>query len=246
MKKYGICQLSVVPVRKSPVSTSEMVTQILFGEIFSIVKYEKKWSKVFNEFDNYQGWINNSQIKFIEKKDFELIKSNMPVYCLDMKGYVKNINKEIISVPLGSLISSCIFLKNIYFGNTSISSKNNIIKNAKLFLNAPYLWGGRIPYGIDCSGFSQIVYKIQGIKINRDASQQVIQGKKKDIKSLSNGDLAFFGDSIEKVTHVGIMLNKNEIIHAYGKVRIDKINHKGIINSETKKITHKLIEFRSY
>ena len=62
MKKYGICQLSVVPVRKSPVSTSEMVTQILFGEIFSIVKYEKKWSKVSNEYDNYQGLLLMSWI----------------------------------------------------------------------------------------------------------------------------------------------------------------------------------------
>jgi hypothetical protein len=246
MKNYGICQLSVVPVRKSPVSTSEMITQIIFGEIFSIVKHEEKWSIVSNEFDNYQGWVNNSQIKFIEKKDFELLKSNMPVYCLDNKGYIKNSNKEIISVPLGSLISSCFFLETIYFGNTSISTKNDLIKNAKLFLNAPYLWGGRIPYGIDCSGFSQIVYKIHGIKINRDANQQLIQGKKIDINKVSNGDLAFFGDSIGSITHVGIMLNKDEIIHAYGKVRIDKINNDGIINSETKKITHRLIEFRSY
>ena len=129
MKNYGICQLSVVPVRKSPVSTSEMVTQIIFGEIFSIVKHEEKWSIVSNEFDNYQGWVNNSQIKFIEKKDFELLKSNMPVHCLDNKGYIKNANKEIISVPLGSLISSCFFLETIYFGNTSISTKNDLIKN---------------------------------------------------------------------------------------------------------------------
>ena len=108
------------------------------------------------------------------------------------------------------------------------------------------MWGGRISYGIDCSGFSQIVYKIQGIKINRDASQQAIQGKKIDRKNISEGDLAFFGKSKNKLTHVGIMINKNEIIHAYGKIRIDKLDVNGIINSETKKITHKLIEFRSF
>ena len=246
IKNYGICQLSAVPVRKSPGSANEMVTQILYGEIFSIIKHEKKWSKILNEYDNYMGWINNSQIKFIDKNNFEILKSNIPVFSLDKKGFIKNENKEIISIPIGSLVSSCIFLKTKYSGKTSKLIKPNIVKTAKLYLNSPYMWGGRISYGIDCSGFSQIVYKIQGIKINRDASQQAIQGKKIDRKNISEGDLAFFGKSKNKLTHVGIMINKNEIIHAYGKIRIDKLDVNGINNSETKKITHKLIEFRSF
>ena len=246
MKDYGICQLSVIPVRKSPGSTNEMVTQILYGETFSIIKYEKKWSKVSNQFDNYQGWVNNSQIRFISKKEYQFLNTNKSIYSLDKLGYVINEKNEKIYLPLGSLVSSCNFLETKFIGKKSNQIKNNIVETLKLYLNSPYLWGGRTNYGIDCSGFSQIVYKIQNIKINRDASQQAIKGDIVKRKDSNQGDLAFFGDSKKKITHVGVLLSLNEIIHAYGKIRLDKINNEGIINSETKKITHKLIEIRTY
>ena len=246
MNDYGICQLSVIPVRKSPGSNNEMVTQILYGETFSIIKYEEKWSKISNQFDNYHGWVNNSQIRFINKKEYEFLNSNKSIYSLDILGYIINDKEQKIYLPLGSLISSCDFLKTKFVGKKTNHIKNNIIKTLKLYLNSPYLWGGRTNYGIDCSGFTQIVYKIQNIKIKRDANQQALQGDIVKRKDCNKGDLAFFGDSKKKITHVGVLLSTSEIIHAYGKIRIDKINDKGIINSETKKNTHKLIEIRTY
>lgn len=246
MDHFGVCELSVLPVRKNPHSTNELVTQILYGEIFTIIEKREKWSKISNYYDKYEGWVNNAQINFIDKKKFNSIKSNNSIYCIDINGYIIDKDNEKTLIPIGSVISSCNQLKSKYIGKSSLLIKSNIIQTAKEYLNSPYLWGGRTSFGIDCSGFSQIVYKINGIKISRDASQQAIQGKKTNRNELKPGDLAFFGETSTKVTHVGIMLNKDKIIHAFGKIRIDKVTQKGIINSETKKITHKLIEFRSY
>lgn len=245
MENFGICHLSVTPVRKNPDSKYELVSQILYGEIFKIIEKREKWSKILINYDKYEGWVNNTQIKFIDEKKFNIIKSINSIYCNDINGYIIDEKNEKTFVPIGSLISSCKELKSKYVGESSLK-KSTIIKTAKKYLNSPYLWGGRIHFGIDCSGFSQIVYKINGIKIKRDANQQATQGYKTNLKDLKPGDLAFFGDKNKGVTHVGIMLNKNKIIHAFGKIRIDKVNEIGIVNSDTKKLTHKLTEFRSY
>lgn len=246
MKNYGICNLSAIPVRKSPGSIYEMVTQILFGEIFSVVKHEKKWTKIINEFDNYVGWVNNTQIRFINDKEYNFLSSKKKIYSIDKFGYVLNNKYEKIYLPLGCSINSCEFLETKYIGEKSKKINSSVANTVKLYLNTPYLWGGKTNYGIDCSGFSQQVYKLHGININRDASQQALQGKIVKNKNSSEGDLAFFGESKKSITHVGILLKNKKIIHAYGKIRIDKINNRGILNLETKKITHKLVEIRSY
>ena len=112
---------------------------------------------------------------------------------------------------------------------------------AYLFLNAPYLWGGKTPLGIDCSGFTQLVYKINGVKLKRDASDQALQGQTLSfIEESEPGDLAFFDDSEGNITHVGLLLENHRIIHASGMVRIDKIDQSGIFNIETQSHSHKL------
>jgi len=121
------------------------------------------------------------------------------------------------------------------------SQKKHLINNALIFLNAPYLWGGRTPFGIDCSGFTQIIYRLQGIKIPRDAYQQADLGTPLNfIEESEEGDLAFFNNNEGKIVHVGLIMKNNQIIHASGKVRIDKIDQKGIFNIEKNKHTHKL------
>ena len=123
---------------------------------------------------------------------------------------------------------------------TGYTKKEKLIENALIYLNAPYLWGGRSPFGIDCSGFIQMVYRLQGINLPRDAYQQAEFGKKLSLIESEAGDLAFFDNKNHKVTHVGIILNDDNIIHASGRVRIDKFDQQGIYNKKLDNYTHKL------
>jgi cell wall-associated NlpC family hydrolase len=130
-----------------------------------------------------------------------------------------------------------------FTGNSTqgFSQKKFLIENALIYLNAPYLWGGRSPFGIDCSGFTQLVYRLQGIKLPRDAYQQAEVGNTLSfIEESEEGDLAFFDNTEGKIIHVGIIMKNNYIIHASGKVRIDRIDQQGIFNSSLKTHTHKL------
>ena len=124
--------------------------------------------------------------------------------------------------------------------NLATSKKSDLETYSKSLLNTPYLWGGRGPFGIDCSGFSQLIFRLCGIKLPRDAYQQAELGEIiKPTKSIK-GDLAFFENNMGKINHVGIVLEKNKIIHSSGKVRIDELNDNGIYNSDSKSITHSL------
>ena len=242
--KYGICDLSVVPVRKNPSSSSELVTQLLFGELYTITKETEKWSYIIIQDDSYNGWVNYSQLKIIPKIDFDKLKTKKVKLSVNVTDFI---SKELEStiIPMGSTISSCQYLDYKFEGKSSEFNKSyDIIKIAMKFLNFPYLWGGKTPFGVDCSGFTQIVYKMNNIRLNRDASQQAVQGKFISKKEIKPGDLAFFGKTEKSITHVGIMVNKTSIIHAFGKVRINKINSNGIV--DTNSITHNLLFFKTY
>ena len=116
-----------------------------------------------------------------------------------------------------------------------------MIKNAFYFLNSPYLWGGRTPFGIDCSGFVQIAARLSGISLPRDTQEQAEEGEIINLISEAKpGDLAFFDNIDGRIIHVGIILENGQIIHASGKVRIDTIDHQGIFNEESKKYSHQL------
>ncbi len=244
--KYGICNLSVVPVRKDSSSISELITQLMFGELYTITKQVEKWYYIKVEDDSYNGWVNYTQIRIISKIDFDILNLVKPKYSIKIIDFIYK-NSEPTLISMGSKISSCQYLGYTYKGYYSEDINNKtILESATKFLNSPYLWGGKTSLGVDCSGFTQIVYKINNINISRDASQQASQGRLITEKEIKPGDLAFFGESNKKITHVGIMLNKEKIIHAFGKVRIDKINSKGIINLVSQRISHKLICFKTY
>ena len=241
--KYGICNLSIVPLRLEHKDTSELISQVLYGDLFKVLEQRKKWSRIRLFFDNYEGWIDNKQYKEITKEQYHTIKSSEEIYSADLVELIETKDKQLYPIPLGSSLNGLSLLNHQYDGNTSNGKKHksDIVKTAFLYLNAPYLWGGKTPFGIDCSGFTQMVYKINGYKLLRDSSEQSTQGEALSfIEESQAGDLAFFDNPEGKIVHVGIIMKDNYIIHSHGKVRIDRLDQTGIYNEETKKHTHKL------
>ncbi|SRX73721.1 C40 family peptidase [Aequorivita antarctica] len=240
---YGICNLSVVPLRAEASDVSEMVTQLLYGEHFKILETRKKWSRIRLAFDNYEGWIDNKQYITIAEENYSDFEKQELKLSSDLVDFVTASDNQLFSICLGSNISASEYLRH-HFEGKSISKvlpKEHLIETALIYLNTPYLWGGKTPFGIDCSGFTQMVYKLNGYKLLRDASQQATQGEALSfIEESEPGDLAFFDNDEGKITHVGIIMKDNYIIHAHGKVRIDRLDHSGIFNYELRNHTHKL------
>jgi hypothetical protein len=246
---FGICELSVLPVRKEASERSEMVTQLLFGETFYIIDINKNWASIKLITDQYEGWINVDSITKLNQAEFELINTSNSYVTKELLTDLRLISAdELIKVPFGSTLpdfnenDSSFHIKDRKY-QLKKANRNplSIAELALQFLNSPYLWGGRNPLGIDCSGLTQVLYKTKGIYIPRDASEQVKSGTTVNFISDSQpGDLAFFDNNEGVITHVGIILNKTEIIHSSVKVRIDRIDQQGIYNRDLNKYTHKL------
>ena len=241
--KYGLCNLSVVPLRIEASDASELVSQVLYGELFKVLEQRKKWSRIRLHFDGYEGWIDNKQFLLISEEEYNTLRKNKPVYATDLVDIVTTEENQLLSIFIGCQVNNCNFLKHAFEGK-SISEKlpkENLNNTALTYLNSPYMWGGKTPFGIDCSGFTQMVYKLNGHKLLRDASQQATQGEALSfIEESEPGDLAFFDNAEGLITHVGIIMEDNHIIHAHGKVRIDRLDHTGIFNYEVRGHTHKL------
>ncbi len=258
---YGICNLSIVPCRKEPSDKSEMVTQLLFGEHFEVLEEKKSWVLIRIAYDNYECWIDKKQ--FLPVKDIKGISDETTALTTEIVQLAEDENKGIIPILLGSSLPK-FKNKSFHLGkqeysfdgeikfpfnkSTKVSPLGGDLEGvAKWYLNTPYLWGGRSPFGIDCSGFTQMVFKLNGIKLKRDAWQQAEQGKALSfLEEAQTGDLAFFDNEDGKIVHVGIILEGGKIIHASGKVRIDKLDHQGIFNGEMKKYTHRLRVAKKY
>lgn len=250
---FGICLLSVVPCRKEASNVSEMVTQLLFGEHYKVLEQTEEWVKICTAFDNYECWINKKQHFKISEAAFKLLEIQTPFVSGDLMQLITNKNTgETFPIQIGSVLpgfmnKECKADQNLFtFEGTAINTaykKDNkdIIATAKLFLNAPYLWGGRNIFGIDCSGFTQLVFKLNGYKLPRDAYQQAELGHPLSfVEEAEAGDIAFFDNEEGKIVHVGILLDNQHVIHASGQVRIDKFDHYGIFHSQNKKYSHML------
>jgi hypothetical protein len=245
---FGICNLAIVPLRLEPDDRSEMTSQVLFGEHFTILEQTQKWSRIELAFDSYEGWIDNKQFHTISEGAFNKLNNGDIILNADLIEYITTPGNSLLPIPIGASLSflahADINLEKFSFeglSTTGIKGKQNIVNTAFLFLNAPYLWGGRTPFGIDCSGMTQMVYKLNGYALQRDASQQATQGEALSfIEESEPGDLAFFDNEEGRIIHVGIIMEDNYIIHGHGKVRIDRLDHLGIYNIDTKRHTHKL------
>ncbi|WP_432410723.1 NlpC/P60 family protein [Rasiella sp. SM2506] len=241
--KYGLCNLSIVPLRLEASEASEMVTQVLYGETFKILEERKKWSRIRLHFDNYEGWIDNKQFVFTSEEDHQELLTKTPKLVSDLVGMLTTEENQLLALPMGCNVAAAPYLNHIAEGAfvSKKFPKQHIIQTALLYMNAPYLWGGKTPFGIDCSGFTQMCYKMNGYKLLRDASQQATQGEPLSfIEESEPGDLAFFDNAEGNIIHVGIIMEDNYIIHAHGKVRIDRLDHTGIFNYEKRQHTHKL------
>ena len=247
---YGICLLSQIPCRSDASDKSEMVTQLLFGEVYSVVELTEKWAKILTQADNYECWICIKQHNTLSAKEFnEIIASPSPLSSEMVQ--VLEENKVFIPIVLGASLP---LLKNgeMKIGDRCFSfdgaalqnnapDKSKILEYAFMYLNSPYLWGGRSPFGIDCSGFTQMVYKLSHFQLPRDAYQQAEFGTACSfVEEAQAGDLAFFDNEAGKIVHVGIVIGQGEIIHASGQVRIDTLDHQGIFNKDLNQYTHRL------
>jgi hypothetical protein len=245
--EYGICNLAVIPLRAEPSDKSEQVSQLLFGEAFEILEWKDRWVKVVTAYDEYPGWIGRLQFAMLGHIAYKTLKqSPAPITYRAVTQAWKKPDNSVLYLPIGS---SLVFLKGTTCNINNekfeiigeIGETEALDVTAKSFLNTPYLWGGRTHYGIDCSGFTQAVFKLQDIYLRRDASMQAEQGSVVDFISEARlGDLAFFDNDEGRITHVGIMLNNSNIIHASGRVKIDRIDNQGIYSEEQKRYTHKL------
>lgn len=252
--KFGIVSVSVIPLRAEPSHKSQMVSQVLFGESFKVIDSKSTWVLIQAAFDNYEGWI--------EKKEYTKISEELFLDLQKEPQFISGLSSHTMCLKLGleqmvNLLpgSTLPFLKEtkfniidqeyLYLGDAAIPDSANFNAQfeeaSQFYINAPYLWGGRSLYGIDCSGFSQIVYKHLGVHLPRDAWQQAKEGRVIDfIQETKPGDLAFFEEDNGNITHVGMILDDSEIIHASGRVKVDQIDEQGIFCLDTKQYTHKL------
>lgn len=258
--EYGICHLSLIPLKAKPTDESELISQVLFGEAFLILSRYKQWVKIKLALDDHEGWVDQKQILEVDETTFK-ISENAPI-AMDLV-QPATANSHYLPILMGSTLPAFDGmnlkigkLKYVYSGqavlpNKVVPSGDLVKKLARKYMYAPYLWGGRSPFGIDCSGLTQMVFKLMGITIKRDSYQQAEAGKPLNlVEETRNGDLAFFGKEAGKITHVGIVIEpkpneedptiERQIIHASGQVRIDKIDHLGIYNMKTQQYTHDL------
>lgn len=251
---YGICHLSIVPVRQTSSDKSEMTTQLLFGETFRILEISEnnKWIKIQSTYDQYEGWVDKKQYKSISEEYYQSYQStehlstrqgitvvqfanfSFPI----VAGSVLPFLNELMEVDLGFATAEIVSTPEEPILNNKIDGE--VLDFAYSFLAAPYLWGGRSHFGIDCSGLCQQIFRALQITIPRDAWQQALVGTFVNIEDSICGDLAFFKNEDNKIVHVGMVLDGGQILHASGEVRIDQLDNRGIYNSERQQYSHYL------
>lgn len=258
MNSFGFCHLSVSPLRKEPSDKEEMVNQLLFGEVFEILEEKDNWWYIKTLHDDYPGWLDKKQGVIISGETLQKVSAIKPLHTTELVQLIFSHSQRcFIPLVIGSVIpylnNKVFFIDDkqyTYEGDTCTTGQaeiKKILDTAQMYQHAPYLWGGKTPFGIDCSGFIQMVFKINGINLKRDAHQQAVDGETISfISDAQSADVVFFDNEEGHIIHAGLIVGKNKIMHACGKVRIDSIDHYGIFNYDTNKYTHKLRLIKRY
>jgi cell wall-associated NlpC family hydrolase len=256
---FAYCNASISPMRREPFHKAEQVNELLFGERVEILEInDRDWARIKCEWDSHEGWCKLSQLATITRKAY-----NKEPKALTARHGDKIIFPESeMWLPMGAdlfpLKGGKVTIgtetgkfkgKKLDFQSLELT-KENIKAAALQYMNAPYVWGGRTIAGIDCSGLSQMAYKLCGKVIPRDSHEQAGEGTTVDFLQHTHcGDLAFFDNAEGKIVHVGILLDEHTIIHATdagGRVVIDRIDQGGIISIAHRKRTHNLRLVKRY
>jgi hypothetical protein len=249
ISNFGYCRVSIAPIRSEQKDSAEMVTQLLFGEIVEVIETDRQWRKVRNVIDGYEGWVDEKLLCGLTEKEMKRwFDDQTPVYnstlLIDSK-------TERLTLTRGAMVTSDAADQTFQIGNDQYTKltkpepiPQSIVDIALSYQNVPYLWGGRSNFGIDCSGFTQMIYRFKGYSLPRDAYQQAEDGVEIEYKEKQVGDLAYFTNTSGKITHVGMVLENNHIIHAHGRVIVDELRTEGIFSVEKQHISHKLFQIK--
>ncbi|CAA6829710.1 MAG: Hydrolase Nlp/P60 [uncultured Aureispira sp.] len=225
---YGQARLSIVPMRAKPQHSSEMVSQLLYNETYTILEEQEEWLRIECLHDGYQGWIAENQAYYISQEIFDTP--------------FKRYNADVIEWD--QQLEMNLFMGSPFYdiAPNLVPPIERICHAAQQFINSPYLWGGRTGAGIDCSGLMQVAFRMGHILLPRDASLQAKLGKKISWGTHKRGDLAFFKNKDGKINHVGLFLSPDSILHASAWVRVDSITKIGIFHKNS--ATHELAFIR--
>ena len=257
--QFAACVVSVVPIRKSPAHESEMINQLVFGETMEVLDITTaNWWRIKSLHDQYEGWVSSIQVKVLDEK----VAISAGNWLMESTGIAEKIQTDSgdMNIPFGASLpgfngkEGCIGDFRYQYKGSQARKKSELVADTtsihnliERWLEAPYLWGGRTMMGVDCSGLTQVIFKMIGIDLLRDASHQSSQGNSVDfLQQAQCGDLAFFDDAAGQIYHVGILLDSQEIVHASGKVRKDTIDSAGIVNRDTGQRTHQLRIIKRY